>query len=156
LAASCRRIPAASQETGAVALKIKALEPTVSCIQSFTYPITRKLYFSSMLGFESVTGQERALAECEATPSIINAALTGHGFVPLPNGGQPYCEDFNEQMLCGAAANVNACANNTGAIPSNSTICGNGVTEQFEECDLGAAGNGALPAACSTACRLNN
>jgi ABC-type phosphate transport system substrate-binding protein len=150
----------AAQQPGAVALKVKALEPTVSCIQSFAYPITRKLYFNTMLGFANVTGQERALSLCESTPSIINAALSAHGFVQLPaggpNAGQPFCEDFNEQMLCGAASNTNACASNPSGIATAATTCGNGVVEAFEECDLGAAGNGSLPATCSTTCRFNN
>src|SRR5262249_19444840 len=140
-------------------LKVKSLEPTVACIQGFTYPIVRKLYLSTMLGFSGVTGQEQALAQCEASTSIINTALTAHGFVTLPasapNGANPYCEDFNEQMLCGAASNNNACAANTGTIPTASTTCGNGVKEAFEDCDLGTGSNGPLPATCSTTCRLN-
>jgi ABC-type phosphate transport system substrate-binding protein len=146
-------------EGGAVAIKIKALEPTTACIQSFSYPLTRKLYLSTTAGFANVTGQELALAQCEATPATINASLSAHGFVSLPAtvpGGGVYCEDFNEQALCGAASNADGCAANAGvSLPIAKTVCGNGVKEALEECDNGAT-NGAAPAECSTACRLNN
>ncbi len=106
----------ASTEAGAVALKVNALEPTIGCIQSFTYPLSRKLYFTTMLGFESVAGQELALAKCMATQATVETALTAHGFVTL--GRAPYCEDFNESQCTGAPANVDACTNNPAGIPS--------------------------------------
>ncbi|MBV9949994.1 MAG: hypothetical protein JOZ69_24345, partial [Myxococcales bacterium] len=141
-------------------------------------------------------GQELQLAGCEtdiaqpgltpATPGGLvstNAAtsLATFGFLNLPssiNGGAVYCEDFDEQLLCGndGGANVNACATSQGLLqPSTfsfNTTCGNGVREPLEDCDCGdgvststdpqctAAGangakNGAAPNICSVICRLN-
>jgi hypothetical protein len=85
------------------------------------------------------------------------------------NRGNPYCEDYNEQMFCGATSNVNACANNQAlglALGSGGTVvsttCGNGVVEAFEDCDdgvagtstqrSGTAGNGQPGDTCSTLC----
>jgi cysteine-rich repeat protein len=74
----------------------------------------------------------------------------------------PFCEDFNEHTICGAVGNANGCTNNdavaglpgeTGANPATapieSTICGDGIVEAYEECDGTAkAGTG-----CSSTCR---
>jgi hypothetical protein len=66
----------------------------------------------------------------------------------------PFCEDFNEEMVCvtGTLAtttptNVESCGGNStipaptttglSPIPTTGSICGNGVKEAFEECDNG-------------------
>jgi hypothetical protein len=75
-----------------------------------------------------------------------------------------FCEDFNEQTVCLAAANVNGCANavdgglsNQAAVGLvNNTVCGNGVREPYEECDNGTANGGTGVGACSTTCRCVN
>ncbi|MCL2448267.1 MAG: hypothetical protein FWD17_04920, partial [Polyangiaceae bacterium] len=149
----------ASTEPGAVAVKIEGLDPTPSCIQSMAYPLWRKLYLDTEIGFANVSGAPLALAQCEADAGTVGPTLTASGFVPLPAGapgnGAPYCEDFDEATACGAASNANACASN-GAVglPAVSTTCGNGVVEAFEECDQGSA-NGPPPAPCSALCRNN-
>jgi hypothetical protein len=62
--------------------------------------------------------------------------LTAIGVTPLPLNGanhvdintgnpNPFCEDFNEATICGAATNVNGCASNvtsTGGLLQNATI----------------------------------
>jgi alpha-tubulin suppressor-like RCC1 family protein len=147
----------AATQPGVAALKVQALDPTPTCVQSMTYPLWRKLYLNTDVGFGSLTGASLALAQAEANVSTIDPALTAHGFVPLPAGspnqGAPYCEDFNEAALCGAASNVNACAGN-GAVglPTATTTCGNGFVEAFEECDEGTA-NGTATGSCSSLCR---
>ena len=128
------------------------------------YQLSRKLYFSSLVGFANIantTGDptatdEIALADFESTPASINPILTNNGFFTLgtlsPGGTDTqFCEDFNEQTICGAASNANGCLANPGAIPSTAnTVCGNGVLEAFEECDTTVnAGSGG----CSTTCR---
>jgi hypothetical protein len=123
------------------------------------YQLSRKLYFNSVVGFANVTGapDELTLAQDEATATFINPILTSNGFFTL--GAQspattdtPFCEDFNEQTICGATANVNGCAGNPTGIPTASTICGDGVLQAYEECDNGAA-NGTSGNHCSVTCR---
>jgi hypothetical protein len=153
------------------------------------YPYARKLYLASEYGFNvnalcpgaafcspiwdnPNTGlpvaidPQVALAQDESVAQTVHNAFVDEGFVPLPsfvNSGQPFCEDYNENMICGSTAfatNTNACPavqalgiGNNGAAGFQTT-CGNGIKEAFEDCDNGAA-NGALPATCSTTCRNN-
>jgi hypothetical protein len=106
-----------------------------------------------------------------------NATNAGGAFASATTNtsafNQPFCEDFNEGIVCGATAGnaQNACHNNVGLtgafgiIPSDpssvptadvvSTVCGNGIQEYYEECDNGAA-NSAVGSLCSTTCRCAN
>src|SRR5262249_8846593 len=86
------------------------------------------------------------------------------------NGGEPYCEDFNELMICapycddvrarfgesncaGGSLN-NACAVGSLNFPTFNTVCGNGIKDAYEDCDCrttftgGAAPAPATVAAC--------
>jgi len=167
-------------------LKILGVPDQSACIQTFNYRFSRKLYLNTMAGFDQVQNHEPNqwdLARCESNASLISGVALTNGFVALPDAGgpfveggvndglqwgavvngRPFCEDFNEGMLCNhdAGANVNACAHNDntdGGIPGTaagtSTVCGNGIVEPFEDCDNGT-GNAAAPAACSTICRFN-
>jgi hypothetical protein len=136
-------------------LKINALDPTASCIQTMAYPLWRKLYVNSMVDFANA-GASAALAQCASVSAA--SFLAPHGFTPLPAtvpGGGTYCEDFNEQMLCGASSNPNGCATNAAAgLPTALTTCGNATVEALEECDNGPS-NGPPPATCSVTCRRN-
>ena len=157
---------------GAASFKLRQGTPdAANCITTFQYPYSRKLYLNTITGFQdpALTTAELAFAQCENTGSLIDQALNFEGFVPLPstgpfavNGGNPYCEDFNEQMLCGASTNGNACAAagsvgiavTDGGVLTDaaaytpvgsglnvvSTTCGNGIVEAYEECDNGTAG----------------
>jgi hypothetical protein len=156
----------------AAAVKINKQSPALLCIQGhFLYPLSRKLYFNTVAGFPGVTGQELALTGCEtdlAQPSlgtpagVVTAAVASSGFVQIPsfvNAGEPYCEDFNETMLCGASSypfNIDACLNATPLdnFPVFDTVCGDGQRDSFEDCDDGPL-NGPPPATCSTTCRNN-
>lgn len=134
------------------------------------YPMARKLYLNSLIGFGhvNITSEELALAQFESNPSVtpvnINTILTNDGFFTLGTSsltGQdtPFCEDFNQTLVCGIAGNDNACFRNPAGIPndpsaipafaSKSTVCGNGVVELFEECDPNA-GRCADSTPCST------
>jgi hypothetical protein len=159
--------------------------PDVLCIQGdptqnppiagFTYPLSRKLYLNTIQGFANVTGDELQLAGCETdlaqsgpipTPAGLLttnpfSGVTTFGFVtlaPTVNSGEPYCEDFNEQALCGRPSNANGCPSATPSnftnFPAVNTTCGNGVIDPYEECDQGTL-NGPPPRPCSLACRLN-
>jgi hypothetical protein len=189
------------------AVKINSQSPEARCIQGdpaatppipgFKYPLSRKLYLNSLVGFAATNGQELQLAGCEtdlaqpgASPATPASLLTDHtkssslflnGFIDIPvavNGGEPYCEDFNENMLCtGFATNTNACSaakSNFSAFPATNTVCGNGSQESYEDCDCGTsadhpggtggpAANTALCAGtvnggtvCTTTCRFVN
>jgi hypothetical protein len=148
------------------AVKINGQNPLDTCIQGstalnvpgFKYPLARKLYLNTLVGFQGVSGQELNLAGCEtdlAQPSLGNASggfISNHAlassvfanhFIDVPGG--PYCEDFNENMLCPAFAttpNAIACATpkpNFDNFPSSasSTTCGDTHIDKFEDCDCG-------------------
>lgn len=51
---------------------------------------------------------QQALKDCFMNPGTAATACEAAGFVS-PAGG-PTCIDFDEQALCGAATNVDACA----------------------------------------------
>jgi hypothetical protein len=140
------------------------------------YPLARKLYLSSLIGFAAgvlpdagsseggITQDELQLARFESAPGDdagpppngINPILINDGFFTLgsssPRGPDiPYCEDFNQALVCDAGlGNDNACFRNpqiwqlpfdTSADPDAaifSTVCGNGRVETNEECDPAA------------------
>jgi hypothetical protein len=179
-----------------VGLRVSQLEAGTTCTPAApgsgiaSYPLWRKLYFNSVLGFSRVTtAAELNLGQFEATDTNMDPIMTKYAFFNLPfspngtgPGGNPaqFCEDFNELNVCGAAANTNnGCGTNFvggtpagaaltstfGTIPSDpsltpasatkSTVCGNGIIEDFEDCDTSAT----LPAGCgtcSTICRCSN
>jgi hypothetical protein len=171
-------------------INLNKQSPDILCIQGnpgasppiagFTYPLSRKIYLGTVQGFANVTGDELQLTGCEtdlaqtgatATPGGLmttNAAsaITKFGFIdiaPTVHGGEPYCEDFNEQVVCGQGSNVNGCPSTVPAnfsnFPTFSTTCGDGHVDPYEDCDPGAP----LPAAdptcvggagtCSATCR---
>jgi cysteine-rich repeat protein len=156
------------------------------------YPLARKLYYNTLIGFQNIANTsadpgaagELDVASWVSSTTNIDPILSSLGFFSLgaqsPNGGPdvPFCEDFNQQTVCGASSNDNACnrnptgvpsdpsnnatnapispnAGSTGAVASTSTICGNGIQEAFEECDDGA-NNGTASDNCSTTCRCAN
>ncbi len=109
-----------------------------ACIDSFTYPLSRKLYLNSLMGFGWLsdhasqgtdTAAQLQLAKCMAGTQALNAVtlphgepasvdtmseiLQFHGFRPVP-ATMPRCEDFDEATHCGAASNVNACTTGGG------------------------------------------
>jgi hypothetical protein len=120
------------------------------------YPPSSKVYLASLVGFAAppTTPPESALAVCENNPAISALLVRVNHWVPLPttyNAGNAFCEDFNENVFCPPAANVNAC-NGTQALglgvvaPPPAPICGNNAIEAFEECDPPGP-------ACSNICR---
>ena len=154
-------------------IKINKMSPDLICVQGhFLYPLSRKLYLSTVTGFAAVTGQELQLSGCEtdlAQPSLgtpaglVTSAVASAGFIQLPsfvNLGEPFCEDFNEQVMCGTSApNNDSCANNIPTtfdnFPDFEAVCGDGQVDSYEDCDQGTL-NGPPPAVCSTTCRFNN
>jgi cysteine-rich repeat protein len=168
-----QRAPGGAVASNVDAARVNQVYPTTATVQALgeanEYPLGRKLYFNSILGFASAQADELALGQFESIATNINPILVGTGFFTLgalsPMGTDtPFCEDFNQQTVCGAASNDNACTRNPSGIPgetgadsvnnpTQSTICGNGKREAFEECDDGAT-NGKSGDACSTTCRF--
>jgi hypothetical protein len=159
--------------SGADAMRVAEVYPNTTTVQALgkagEYQFSRKLYFNSLVGFGNVAvtagdptaTDELTLAKFEATPSDINPILQANDFFTLgpssPAGTDTqFCEDFNEQTICGAATNNNGCAGNPAGIPTISTTCGNGTLDAFEECDPGAGSVGSVNAGaggCSSTCR---
>jgi hypothetical protein len=88
------------------------------------YPLARKLFFSSVVGFENVTGGELEFAKCFSNSSLMSTVMTARGFVPVPGGVM--CQDFNETQAnptgatgCGQATRTDACTNNPAGIPND-------------------------------------
>jgi hypothetical protein len=88
-----------------------------------------------------------------------NAAsdVTTFGFINIASGvnnGEPYCEDFNEQNVCGQGSNTNACPSavpgNYSNFPTFNTTCGDGKLDPYEDCDPTVGGvTVALPHTCA-------
>jgi ABC-type phosphate transport system substrate-binding protein len=146
------RDPVAGHSTATgdtVAVRVNKLEAGVSCTPANpssgnpSYPLWRKLYFNSIVGFGRVTNTaEQTLAEFESFDQNIAPILAAEGFFELPfspNGTDPttggipnqFCEDFNELGVACAGKTSNAfngCAFNTttdavgGAALVNTTI----------------------------------
>ena len=146
-----------------VALKINQVAPLAACVQSFDYPLSRKLYLNTLVGWGNVAASdptwgpaELALAQCEASEAFIGPLLTNGGFFNFapgsaPNGGSPFAEDFNEPSICPTqippATNANAVAftANAAPIPNVGTICGDGRLDPYEDCDDGTNGATGAP-----------
>jgi hypothetical protein len=146
--------------------------------QGVEYQFARKLYFNSLIGFANLTagasgqsdngsGGELTLAEYESSEANMVTVLTPIGYFPLGLSSYsstfqaPFCEDFNEAQLCGAATNRNACPDNAAiavpgaglaSIPSTGSICGNSTQDPYEECDDGATLNGTPGDKCNNIC----
>lgn len=140
--------------TAAVSMLVNGIVPSDDNIRnSFYYPLSRKLYYNSLIGFNSVWGAENALAAYVASPAGSTLVDTWN-FTTLAGGA--FLEDFNEQLVCGAATNTNGCTNNpiTG-VPTNPfgittvTTCGDKIVDPYEDCDNGT-GTGGNTATCPT------
>ncbi len=118
------------------ALTVSGLAPTQANIENLVttptnasddYPLARKLFFSSIDGFENVTGGELELAKCFANNAVIGPIVSGRGFIPVPGGVQ--CQDFNETQAnptggtgCAQMTRTDACLNNPVGIPNNDPL----------------------------------
>jgi hypothetical protein len=165
---------------GTGALLINGVAPSTASVQVIgkgpEYPIARKLYLTTLAGFDTVAAgatagdptalNEMTLATDESNRLFIDPILSSHNYFPLgnnsPNGvaGTPYCEDFNEQTICSASSNTNGCFYNASvglpsdpssnpALSTTSTVCGNGKLEAGEECDTCVNGG---TGGCSNTC----
>ena len=87
-----------------------------SCVVTAAYPLSRKVYINTVVGFENVTGQELGLAKCFAGAATgFSSLLAAKNLFPLPTG--PVCQDFANENCATPTAASNACANNPAGIP---------------------------------------
>jgi hypothetical protein len=141
------------------ALKLKNVAPTDANLLSFAYPMTRKLYLNQVIPASVVWGTERAYEACYV--NSCKTVMSARGFL----GVDPYCEDFNEQVLCGAGPNSTAgCDAKRALYPSlgPTVVCGDGsgaypgTPGLYEECDMGSSNTDTCVSGttiCTTACR---
>jgi hypothetical protein len=115
------------------ALSVNNMAPTQANIEALVttptdtsddYPLARKLFFDTVVGFENLAGGELELAKCFAKDSVMTPIITGRGFIAVPGG--IFCQDFNETQAnptgatgCGQATRTDACTNNPAGIPNN-------------------------------------
>jgi hypothetical protein len=104
---------------GADALRANGIAPDPICVRDNSYPLSRKLYFNTVKGFENVAGDELKLARCFASRTIVDPKVIAEGFVTRTTNTADgtICQDFDEQALCGGPAAPSACANNIAPIP---------------------------------------
>jgi ABC-type phosphate transport system substrate-binding protein len=109
-------------QAGAVALAIDGVQPTDTNIQNLfvsgaapAYQLSSPLLLNTLIGFANLTGDQKSLAQCFGTPSVINPIITARGFVSAPAPVQ--CIDYDETLStsaspfpgCGSATNSNFC-----------------------------------------------
>jgi hypothetical protein len=97
---------------------IKGIQDAQVCIVTAAYPLSRKVFINTEIGFAAVTGQELELAKCFSGSAVgFNTLLTTNGLFPLPTG--PVCQDFAQETVCpGGAAASDACVTNPTGIPT--------------------------------------
>lgn len=117
---------AATVNANVVALTVNAIAPTPANIAKLlgptdptTYPISRKLFFNSLPGFQAVAGGELELAKCfgnsgsSSAGTGTNGAIKAKGFIPMDD---PTVIPFNAggKLLCQSAANSICTTGGTG------------------------------------------
>jgi hypothetical protein len=63
------------------------ISPEPGNVVSGAYPLSRKLYLSTLKGFAAVTGQEANLAACFQDEAKVQAAITANNFIVDPAVG---------------------------------------------------------------------
>ena len=85
------------------------------------YPLSRKLFFNSLAGFQNVIGGEAILARCFGNHNILNPIMADHGFIPMNDpavtaipgftSGLPFCQNLpNATCSPGTSGDNGACA----------------------------------------------
>ncbi len=111
------------QVAGTTGLVVNSVTATPATVLNRTYPLARGLYFNTLKGFENVsnTTNELNLAKCFADNTLVNAAASFAGFVPVnavDATAKIKCIDFNQSVCTGAPANSDSCSNNVAPFPN--------------------------------------
>jgi hypothetical protein len=131
------------------------------------YGLARRLYFTTIYGFDHLQGGEAEMAACYGNNTNVSSAITTEGFVAVPDGIQ--CLDYPETGTTGSplpniqgtgSVALSGCAstgteNNACTLhPLSGTgvqLCGNGIIESPETCD---PPTGTASGQCGPNCRL--
>jgi hypothetical protein len=137
------------------------------------YPLSRRLFFATLVGFNNLQGGENELAQCYGDNAIVGPAIKGRNFVQVPGGVQ--CLDYDETLPanatplpgCASATNNNACVTNPPVIgptqadvqailSANCTTCHSGPTppQGLDLTNVGAV-VGTASNECATKLRIN-
>lgn len=121
---------------GAFGLTVGGFPNSSECITSGQYPLARKMYINTLVGFEHVTGQELELTKCFSGSAVgFNTQLAVSGLHPLPAG--PACRDFPQEACAGGAPASNACASNPTGLPIQvETPCAGVGTDDGNPCTV--------------------
>jgi len=123
---------------GSKALLVNNLLPTDANVLSLTYPLARKLFLDSLVGFANIQdSSEKALASnaagCYGDIPTVQAAAVQFGFVPLPQSTTAEeCVDFDETQCnsitpftCHAATASADCGSTGNCVnPNTNAACG--------------------------------
>ena len=90
---------------------VKLLAPSGSADFNARYPLSRKLFVNSLVGFENLfaSSGEAAVAACFATNSIVDPIMLSHNFIPMSHttafnpSSSIFCQDFNSSQAACAA-----------------------------------------------------
>jgi hypothetical protein len=113
---------AAPLDTGFKALAVNGILPSDANIINLltntppVYPISRRLYFNTLVGFSNLVGDEGLFAQCYGDNNIVRPIIAANDFVNLPAPGIQ-CLDYPENQVttstplpgCGSATNTDAC-----------------------------------------------
>ncbi len=106
---------------------LNGIEPAKDCVLANSYPFSRFLWISTMLGYRAtggVSGDELELSKCYSGNGLNNGLtiqqmVRNEGFQDIPVG----CRSFNESdALCGDGGPTNSCANNPNGVASGLAI----------------------------------
>ncbi len=107
----------ADLQAGNEALTVNGIAPTDANVlallsnPSAAYPLARRLYVASLVGFGHLIGGELALGQCFADNSKTKTAIQAHNFVAMPSPGIQ-CLSYDDAPLpgCGDSPAVTACS----------------------------------------------
>ena len=103
-------------QTNTEALAINDILPTVQSVGNLLtsngpiYPLARRLFVTSLIGFANLQGGESALAHCYADNNVVRSALLAHDYFVLPSPGIR-CLSYDDSPLpgCGDTPSVTNC-----------------------------------------------
>ncbi len=108
---------------GAFKADIKGVQAAGECIETATYPLSRKVYINTYIGYQNVTGQELELAKCFATAGSSPSQLAGFGLFQVKSNGVTgaLCQEITNSLCPDIATTSGACATNPAGIPNITT-----------------------------------
>jgi hypothetical protein len=108
---------------GAFKADIAGIQAAGQCIETASYPLSRKVYINSYIGYQNVTGQELELAKCFATAGSSASQLAGFGLFQVQSNGVngALCQEITHSLCPDVVTTNGACATNPAGIPNITT-----------------------------------